>query len=175
MPAGYSLSDFAFDLRRHQAPDQLWVTSGWTAARALPGTVCGVGGCFAPPYAALDSSLTVTFEVDGRPIGDGVRPGIAGFGLGLLTGGGTWRPDRIERSGTFHQYRDGRLVSLAVHSRLTPRHGAGGYTLEVRVDNRGDRDIEIVLRPQLSAGHPVACRLRNGAGCRRSRPSLRPS
>ncbi|MET7403254.1 hypothetical protein ABZS66_58235, partial [Dactylosporangium sp. NPDC005572] len=154
MSAGYSLSDFAFDLRRHQAPDQLWVTSGWTAAHALPGTVCGVSGCFAPPYAAPDSSLTVEFDIDGRPAGDGVRPGIAGFGLGLLAGGGTWRPDRIDRHGTFHQHRDGRLVSLAVRSRLTPRHGAGGYTLEIQVDNRGDRDTDIALRPRLHAGRP---------------------
>lgn len=154
MPAGYSLHDFSFDLRKHMAPANVWVTSGWTAVAATPGTVCGVGGCFAPPYAAPDSSLSIAFEVDDRPVSDGVRPGIAGFGLGLLTSGGAWRPDRIERAGTFHQYRDGRLVSLAVSSRLTPRHGAGGYVLEITVRNRGDREAEIRLRPELSAGRP---------------------
>ncbi|WP_432825078.1 MGH1-like glycoside hydrolase domain-containing protein [Dactylosporangium sp. CA-092794] len=155
MTAGYSLPDFAFDLRRHANPDQAWVSSGWTAVRAVPGTVCGAGGCFAPPYAAPDSALTVTLEVDGRPVDDGVRPGIAGFGRGVLSSGGTWRPDRIERSGTFHQYGDGGLVSLAVRSRLTPRHGAGGYTLEVTVGNRADREAEVRLLPRLSAGRPM--------------------
>ncbi|MFC6016202.1 hypothetical protein ACFP2T_08335 [Plantactinospora solaniradicis] len=154
MPAGYSLHDFSFDLRQHMAPANVWVTSGWTSVVAAPGTVCGVGGCFAPPYAAPDSSLSVTLEVDGRELRDGVRAGIAGFGLGLLTSGGTWRPDRIERSGTFHQYDDGRLVSLGVHSRLTPVHGAGGYVLEITVENRADRDAEISIHPRLSAGQP---------------------
>jgi Mannosylglycerate hydrolase MGH1-like glycoside hydrolase domain len=154
MPAGYSLHDFSFDLRRHMAPDNVWLTSGWTSVQATAGTVCGVGGCFAPPYAAPDSSLTVTLEVDGRQLSDGVRPGIAGFGLGLLTAGGTWRPDRVERRGTFHQYDGGRLVSLAVESRLTPLYGAGGYILEIVVENRADRDAEISLQPRLVPGRP---------------------
>jgi Mannosylglycerate hydrolase MGH1-like glycoside hydrolase domain len=154
MPAGYSLPDFSFDLRRQVAPTNLWVSSGWTTVASAPGTVCGVDGCFAPPYAAPDSSLRVAFEVDGRPVSDGVRPGIAGFGLGLLVSGGTWRPDRIERAGTFHQYRDGELISLRVDTRLTPRHGAGGYVLEVTVANRADREVEIGLRPELAPGRP---------------------
>ncbi|HEX6681756.1 MAG TPA: hypothetical protein VF062_03135 [Candidatus Limnocylindrales bacterium] len=154
MPAGYSLHDFSFDLRRHMAPGNVWLTSGWTSVQATAGTVCGVGGCFAPPFAAPDTSLTVTLGVDGRQLSDGVRPGIAGFGLGLLTAGGTWRPDRVERRGTFHQYDKGRLVSLAVESRLTPLYGAGGYILEIAVENRADRDAEISLRPHLVPGRP---------------------
>jgi hypothetical protein len=154
MPSNYSLHDFSFDLRKHMAPANVWVTSGWTAVAATPGTVCGVGACFAPPYAAPDSALRLAFEVDGRPVADGVRPGIAGFGLGLLTGGGTWRPDRIERRGTFHQYRDGNLISLAAHSKLTPRYGAGGYLLEITVINRAEQEIQVRLRPELSAGRP---------------------
>jgi hypothetical protein len=154
MPAGYSLPDFSFDLRRQVAPASLWVSSGWTTVAAAPGTVCGVDGCFAPPYAAPDSALRVAFEVDGRPVGDGVRPGIAGFGLGLLVSGGTWRPDRIERTGTFHQYRDGELISLRIDTRLTPRYGAGGYLLEITVANRAGREVEVGLRPELAPGRP---------------------
>ena len=154
MPAGYSLHDFAFDLRRHMAPHNVWVTSGFSSALATAGTVCGVGACFAPPYAAPDSALTVAFEVDGREIGDGVRPGIAGFGLGVLAAGGTWRPDRVTRRGTFHQYDGGRLVSLGVESVLTPLHGTGGYVLEITVENRADREAGITLRPELSPGQP---------------------
>jgi hypothetical protein len=155
MPAGYSLHDFSLDLRSHMAPDNVWVSSGWTSVRAVAGTICAVGGCFAPPYAAPDSSLTVTMELDGRTLTDGVRPGIAGFGLGLLAGGGTWRPDRVDRTGTYHRYTDdGELVSLGVDSRLTPLHGIGGYVLDIGVTNRGDRDADIALLPQLASGQP---------------------
>ena len=154
MPAGYSLHDFAFDLRAHMAPANVWVTSGWTSVVARAGTVCGVGGCFAPPYAAPDSALAVTLDVDGREVSDGVRPGIAGFGLGLLAAGGTWRPDRVERRGTFHQYDDGHLVSLGVSSRLTPLHGTGGYVLEITVENRAAEAAEVTLMPALSTGRP---------------------
>ncbi|MEV0713158.1 hypothetical protein [Asanoa sp. NPDC050611] len=152
MPAGYSLHDFEFDLRAHMAPANVWVTSGWTSVIARAGTVCGVGGLFAPPYAAPDSTLTVTLDVDGREVSDGVRPGIAGFGLGLLAAGGTWRPDRVERRGTFHQYDDGRLVSLGVSSRLTPLHGTAAYVLEITVENRADDAAEVTVRPALSTG-----------------------
>ncbi|HEV7711499.1 MAG TPA: hypothetical protein VGP16_25145 [Asanoa sp.] len=154
MSAGYSLHDFAFDLRAHMAPANVWVTSGWTSVVARAGTVCGVGGCFAPPYAAPDSALTITLDVDGREVSDGVRPGIAGFGLGLLAAGGTWRPDRVDRRGTFHQYDDGHLVSLGVSSRLTPLHGTGGYVLEVTVENRADQPADVTLKPALSTGRP---------------------
>ena len=154
MPANYSLQSFAFDLRKHAAPQHVWVGSGWTTVAALPGTVCGAGGCFAPPYAAPDSTLTVGFEVDGRPVSDGVRPGIAGNGQGLLVGGGTWRPDRVERTGTFHRYDQGVLVSLAVTSTLTPRYGGGGYLLEILVRNRADREVRVAVRPRLAPGRP---------------------
>ncbi|MEV4619468.1 hypothetical protein AB0J74_12260 [Asanoa sp. NPDC049573] len=151
MPAGYSLHDFAFDLRAHMAPTNVWVTSGWNSVLATAGTVCGVGGWFAPPYAAPDSTLTVTVDVDGRQVSDGVRPGIAGFGLGLLPAGGTWRPDRVDRHGTFHQYDEGRLVSLGVSSRLTPLHGTAGYVLKVDVENRASDAATVTLRPTLSS------------------------
>ncbi|MGW1346460.1 MGH1-like glycoside hydrolase domain-containing protein [Kribbella sp. NPDC002412] len=144
----YALDDFAFDLRRAVPPDQIWVGSGTGTVSRLPGTVCGVGGWFAPPHAAADSQLTVAFELDGRRIPDGTRPGAGD--RGLLPAGGTWRPDRVTRRGTYHQYVDGRLTSLAVESTLTARHGQPGYVLTVRVRNRSDRTHELTIRPALS-------------------------
>lgn len=144
----YSLPDFSFDLRRAVPPAQLWVGSGTGTVTQLPGTVCGVGGWFAPPHAAPDSRLTITFDLDGRTIVDGTRPGAGD--RGLLPSGGTWRPDRLIREGTYHQYVDGHQVSLAVESTLTPRHGSPGYVLAIRVRNRSDRRHSVTVRPELS-------------------------
>lgn len=149
----YCLDDFAFDLRRGVQPGHGWVGSGWSTVSPAAGTVCGVDGVFAPPYAAPDLALRLGFEVDGRSISDGARPGIAGHGL--LHSGGVWRPDRVRRHGTYHHYRDGRLVSLRVESTLTPLYGEAGYVLRVDVENRADTDVRIALRPAVEPGGPV--------------------
>ncbi|GAA5199167.1 hypothetical protein GCM10023322_74130 [Rugosimonospora acidiphila] len=144
----YTLDDFAFDLRRVAPPGDIWVGSGTGTVAPLPRTVCGVGGWFAPPYAVPDGRLTVALEVDGATVLD---TGERGAGdRGLLYAGGTWRPDRIERHGTYHQYRDGTPVSVAVRSTLTPRHGEPGYLLEIAVRNRTDRALPVRLRPEVS-------------------------
>ncbi|WP_406055333.1 MGH1-like glycoside hydrolase domain-containing protein [Kribbella sp. NBC_00889] len=143
----YSLDDFSFDLRRAVPPAEIWVGSGTGTVTQLSGTVCGVGGWFAPPYAAPDSRLTVSFEVDGRSIVDAARPGAGD--RGLLPTGGTWRPDRLTRRGTYHHYADGELVSLAVESTLTPRHGSPGYELVLTISNRSGNTHEVVIEPEL--------------------------
>ncbi|MFI7063717.1 hypothetical protein ACIBL3_22215 [Kribbella sp. NPDC050124] len=56
--AGYGAYDFDFDLRRRIA-ETLWTTSGWSTVALVPGTVCGVGACFSPPYAAPQARLSV--------------------------------------------------------------------------------------------------------------------
>jgi hypothetical protein len=145
----YSLADLDFDLRRAVPPGQIWVGSGTGTVAPLPATVCGVGGWFSPPYAAPDSRLTVTLDVDGRRITDGGRPGAGD--RGLLSSGGTWRLDRLVRSGTYHQYVDGQLVSLAVQTTLTPRHGRPGYVLAVAIRNRTERPMVVALHPSLSS------------------------
>ncbi|MFC4587910.1 MGH1-like glycoside hydrolase domain-containing protein [Sphaerisporangium corydalis] len=150
--SSYSLDELAYDLRQSVAPDHTWVTSGWTSVRALLGTVCGVGGCFAPPYAAPDAELVIGFDVNGHRITDGASPGVAG--RGLLYAGGTWRPDRIVRHGTYHRHHEGDLVSLRVQSTLTPLYGQAGFVLEVEVVNRGDRDITLDLLPRADPGGP---------------------
>jgi hypothetical protein len=149
----YDLDDFAFDLRRGVQPAHGWVGSGWTTVAPATGTVCGVDGVFAPPYAAPDLALRLGFAVDGRLVSDGARPGIAGHGL--LYSGGEWRPDRVARHGTYHHYRDGRLVSFRVESMLTPLYGQGGYALRIDIHNRADSAVRIALRPEFEPGGPV--------------------
>ncbi|MFI5695209.1 MGH1-like glycoside hydrolase domain-containing protein [Kribbella sp. NPDC051586] len=143
----YALDDFAFDLRRAVPPAEIWVGSGTGTVRQLPGTVCGVGGWFAPPLAAPDSTLTVSFDVDGHRLVDAARPGAGN--RGLLPAGGTWRPDRIVRRGTYHHYSDG-LTSLAVESTLVPGHGSPGYVLTIKIRNRSANHHDITLRPDLA-------------------------
>lgn len=149
MPA-YALDDFAFDLRRAVPPADIWVGSGTGTAAPLPGTVCGVGAWFSPPWAVPDGRLTVALDIDGRPVPDAVARGAGD--RGLLYSGGTWYPDRIVRHGTYHQYRDGRLASVAVRTTLTPRSGAPGYELTIAVLNRADHRASVSVRPDPAAG-----------------------
>ncbi|MER7247375.1 hypothetical protein [Kribbella sp. NPDC000426] len=146
----YALDDFAFDLRRAAPPAEFWVGSGNGTVSQLTGTVCGVGGWFAPPLAAPDSRLTISLEVDGQVIVDLARPGAGN--RGLLPAGGTWRPDRIVRRGTYHHYA-GDLTSLGVESILTPGHGSPGYVLTLRIRNRSANTHELTVRPELAATH----------------------
>jgi hypothetical protein len=147
----YSLDDFSFDLRRAAPPDEIWASSGTGTVSRLAGTVCGVGGWFAPPLAAPDSTLTISFEVDGHRLVDAARPGAGN--RGLLPAGGTWRPDRIVRRGTYHQYADGRLTSLAVESTLVPGHRSPGYVLTLKVRNRSSTPHTVTIRPDLAPTH----------------------
>ena len=62
----YSLDDFSFDLRRAAPPAELWVRSPTATVTQLATTVCGVGAWFAPPLAAPDSRLTISFRL--RPL-----------------------------------------------------------------------------------------------------------
>ncbi|MGW3956425.1 MGH1-like glycoside hydrolase domain-containing protein [Streptomyces sp. NPDC004752] len=146
---GYETSDFDFDLRRGTA-ETLWTTSGWSTVALAPGTVCGVGACYAPPHAAPQAKLAVTLEADGIGISDTGAPGM--HGTGLLPAGGTWRLDGIERHGTYHRRHDGRLVSLRVRSELTPLHGLPGYALSIVVRNRSGRTLPLSLLPELAQG-----------------------
>ncbi|MEV5961069.1 hypothetical protein AB0L70_04860 [Kribbella sp. NPDC051952] len=144
----YALDDFAFDLRRAVPPAEIWVGSGTGTVTQLTGTVCGVGGWFAPPLAAPDSRLTISFDVDGRRVVDEARPGAGN--RGLLPAGGTWRPDRLVRHGTYHQYDAGRLTSFSVESTLVPHHGSPGFVLTLAIRNRSEQTHYLTVRPELT-------------------------
>lgn len=146
---GYQTSDFDFDLRRSGA-ETLWTASGWSTAALVPGTVCGVGGCYAPPHAAPAARLSIELEADGVRIADSGAHGM--HSIVLLPQGGTWRLDGVERLGNYHRRHDGRLLSLQVRSELTPLHGRGGYALCVAVRNRSGRALTLRLLPELTPG-----------------------
>jgi hypothetical protein len=146
---GYATGEFDFDLRRALA-ETLWTTSGWSTAALVPGTVCGVGACYAPPHAAPRARLAVALEAEGIRVTDTGAPGMDG--TGLLPAGGTWRLDGIVRRGTYHRRHAGRLLSLRVRSELTPLHGRPGYALRVTVRNRSMRPLALRLLPELTAG-----------------------
>jgi hypothetical protein len=144
----YALDDFAFDLRRAVPPAAIWAGSGTATVSQLPGTVCGAGGWFAPPLAAPDSTLSISFDLDGHRVVDAARPGAGN--RGLLPAGGTWRPDRIVRRGTYHQYADRRLTSLAVESTLVPAYNSPGYVLTLTIRNRSANTHRITVDPELA-------------------------
>jgi hypothetical protein len=146
---GYQTSDFDFDLR-HSGAEALWTASGWSTVALVPGTVCGVAGCYAPPHAAPAARLSVLIEADGVCIADSGAHGM--HSIVLLPQGGTWRLDGIERVGNYHRRHDGRLLSFQVRSELTPLHGRGGYALCVTVHNRSDRVLTLRLLPELTPG-----------------------
>jgi hypothetical protein len=92
----------------------------------------------------------IDFEIDGHLIRD---TGSVGKGdIGLLYSGGTWCCHEIVRTGTYHHLVGGRLISLAVSSRLVPFHGREGFGLEVTLTNRCGRPIPWSARPVLEPG-----------------------
>lgn len=150
----YQLNEFAFDLRASVAPsNHIWVCSGYSTAAPLANTVAGVSGLFSPPFAAQDVQVLLQFEADGHPVSD---TGNRGKGdCGLLYAGAEWRPDRIERTGTYHYFVEERLISLSVRSALVPLADRAGFVLTVRVVNRADRGIQLRIEPQVTPGHPA--------------------
>ncbi|GAB3433806.1 glucosidase family protein [Flindersiella endophytica] len=143
----YQVDDFAFDLRRLVPYAEPWVGSGRTTVLPRLDSVCGVGGFYGPPCAAGESSLDVEFSADGVVVVDRLRP--RGGARGLLFAGGTWYPDRVVRHGTYHRYDDGRLSSFSVESTTTPLWSRAGYCLRIAVHNRGDRTLDLAIRPRL--------------------------
>ncbi|MBB3128502.1 hypothetical protein FHS19_003156 [Paenibacillus rhizosphaerae] len=147
----FQLNDFTFDLRASLAPpNHIWVASGYSTVAPLPNTVAGVKGLFSPPFAARDVQLLLNIEADGHTVSD---TGNLGKGdCGLLYAGAEWRPDRIARRGTYHYFHEGRLISLFVQSRLVPLADRAGFLLAVRIANRTERSIEVLVKPQLTSG-----------------------
>ncbi|MDF2962997.1 MAG: hypothetical protein K0S39_4732 [Paenibacillus sp.] len=156
----YQLNDFAFDLRASVAPaNHIWVCSGFSTVAPLTSTVAGVRGLYSPPFAAQDVEVLLDLTADGHYVSD---TGNRGKGdCGLLYAGAEWRPDRIERTGTYHYFVDERLISLSVHSSLVPLADRAGFVLSVQIINRTDRSMQLNVQPRVTPGHPAIQSLDN--------------
>ncbi|MBW4081550.1 hypothetical protein [Paenibacillus sp. S150] len=149
----YELQEFALDLRKSTAPpNYIAVNSGYATVAPRADTVMGVQGCWSPPFAAGDAALQVQIVAEGHLIED---TGNMGKGdCGLLLAGSEWRPDRLARTGTYHYFVHGQLLSLAVQSELSPFADRPGFMLGVSVRNRTNRKLEVALNPVLAPGCP---------------------
>ena len=151
--SAFTPEDFVMDLASLTThPDHLWVGSGFTTTHPVPGTVMAVRGFFSPPVAAPDLLLDVTLEVDGHTVHDWAAGG--GGDVGLLFSGGRWMPHAIERTGTYHQRKDGHLRSLSARARLVPLASHAGFLLMVELENRAPSSCTIAVHPELKPGHP---------------------
>lgn len=150
---GTTPESWALDLASlTMAAEQVWVSSGSSTAHPILGTVTGVQGCFSPPFVLPDLRLHVALEVDGLRIDD---HGGGGMGdAGLLYAGGRWMPHAMERQGTYHHLKNGRLCSFSVCSRLVPLCRQAGFLLSVEVRNRAAEAQSFTAVPLLEPGHP---------------------
>jgi hypothetical protein len=150
----FTLDDFKISLNQiTSAPQHVWVNSGYSTVQPQPLTVMGVNEFYSPPFAARNFHLGVDVIADTFLIRDA---GSFGKGdVGLLYAGGAWYPHQIVRSGTYHHLKNGRLLSLAVHSSLMPLFGQSGFMLKVVITNRGAQAVTLKLLPNLAPGHPT--------------------
>ena len=149
----YTTDDFACDLSAITLnSNQLWVGSGRCTVRPLPDTCLGVWGCYAPPFCAPDLTLNSQLILADRNITDAWT--FEKGDIGVLYSGGTWYPDRIERHGTYHHRKEGRLVSLGVRSLLTPLYDMRGFAQQIDITNRGSEAVTIRLKTSLEKVRP---------------------
>ena len=158
----FSLDDFSIELSSLLSPpNHIWVTSGYSTVNPTYLTVMGVNECISPPYAAREFNLMVEMTVNGHKIKD-----ISSYGkgdVGLLYAGGTWKPDKIIRRGTYHHFKDGKLISFRVISELVPLFNKAGFVLKVEITNRTDSELDVRLDPIVNPGKPNFIPLNNWA------------
>ncbi len=149
-----NVEEFSMNLRSTLTPPHhVFTTSGYCSVRPLVDSVTGVGEFFSPPIAACGLRLLTRLVVDGRELLD---DGNIGKGdVGILSAGGIWHLDGVERRGTYHWHAEGRLVSLALESRLTPLVNGAGYVLRLTVRNRAERIKKLAWEPIMDAGSPA--------------------
>ena len=169
------------------ADTSLRVSSQCGAASPRDWTVCGIKRLLFPPAVLRDYRFGLAFRehasdtliLDNQDeyedplflnqnIGD---PNI------LLSQTAHWQPNLYTRTGTFHRYLAGRLVSFGITSRFSVSAEADEVFLELDVVNRGGKALTLTVIPdQRSArrcrpdtvSHPLASTLRpeqpQGAG-----------
>lgn len=149
----FKLSDFAIQLEQvTSSPSHVWVSSGYTTVNPTYPTLTGVGEMFSPPFAARGFALNVGFFADSQPLPD---DGSYGKGdVGILYSGGTWLPHKIVRHGTYHHFKDEKLISLAFTTELIPLIGQSGFIEKISVKNRSNTPIEVKALPKLTPGSP---------------------
>ncbi|MDD4192075.1 MAG: hypothetical protein PHI28_12135 [Mangrovibacterium sp.] len=149
----FKLEDFAISLEQvTSGASHIWVNSGYTTVNPEYLTVLGVNEFYSPPLAAKNFRMRITIEADAIKIAD---TGSYGKGdVGLLYAGGTWYPHKIERRGTYHHLKNGKLVSLGVMSELIPMFGQAGVIEKVSITNRANHPVRVKLIPELEPGAP---------------------
>jgi len=149
----YTLQDFSLNLNACLSPpNHIWVMSGWSTVNPVSNTVTGVGEFAGPPLACRDFKLTMTFEANGHPVKDIGSTGKRD--VGLLYSGGTWKPDRIIRNGTYHYIVNDDLISFSVISELIPLYNKTGFLLKMTLQNRTEKPMKIRVLPEIYPGKP---------------------
>jgi hypothetical protein len=150
----YKLEDFSMPLERITSePNQTWVNSGTTTVNPEDRTVTGVNDFYAPPLAATNFNFSIKISVDGVTITDRLNYGKGD--VGLLYSRGIWYPHEIVREGTYHHFKNGRLVSFGIVSELVPLFGKNGFVEKISFLNRSGRPLPLQLTPVVKPGNPV--------------------
>ncbi|MGV8093613.1 MAG: hypothetical protein AB2L24_17275 [Mangrovibacterium sp.] len=156
----YKLEDFAMSLEKiTSAPNHTWVNSGSTTVNPESQTVMGVNDFYSPPLAAIHFNLSVTIHVDGIMIADRLNYGKGD--VGLLYSRGTWYPHKIVREGTYHHFKNQKLISFAVVSELIPVFGMCGFVEKITILNRSGRSLPFHLNVAVRPGNPSDIPLNN--------------
>lgn len=147
----FKLEDFSIRLEKVlSAPNHIWVNSGYTTVNPKNLSVMGVNDFFSPPFGTKGFNFLVSLKADSIMIPDG--PDYGKGDVGLLYSAGTWYPDKISRTGTYHHFKGNLLYSFSVKSELIPLFGKSGFMEKITVTNRSDHSVNLNLNIALNPG-----------------------
>jgi hypothetical protein len=147
----FKLNDFAIRLEQlTSAPNHVWVNSGYTTVNPKALSVMGVNDFYSPPLGAKGFNFSVSIKADSISINDG--PDYGKGDVGLLYSTGTWFPDKIVRTGTYHHLKGNQLYSFSVKSELIPLIGKSGFMEKIIITNRSDHDVQIQINSAVQPG-----------------------
>ena len=120
-------------------------------------TVCGVKLVRFPPINLLDYRFGLSFRerTTGTLIVDNQDEYRDPLYLNqrdkdpnlLISQDATWQPNLYTRTGTYHRYHQGRLISFGVTSKLSVSAEADEIFLSVDVTNRGSETLDLTVIP----------------------------